>query len=290
MAIDLHIHTAASNDGELSPLEIIRLAKANSLQAIAITDHDTVDGVEAALCWGAKHGVEVIPGCEFSTGHQGTWLHVLGYFIDIQHPGIKNWCQMINAGRRNNVDSQIANLRAAGLYLDKAKVLADGLQPMPVSYSLAIFSDRRNDQHPLINQYRTQENGAIKFCLDWIATGRPYNAPLPIPQIQEVICLIRESGGVPVLAHPAATLGTDHDELLKALIKCGLAGIEAFTTWHTPEQEDHYDQFCRQNGVIATCGSDFHGKSKPRIRIGQVRNNPYAVVKQLKDLIPRPDH
>ncbi|MCP6769786.1 PHP domain-containing protein, partial [Klebsiella pneumoniae] len=78
---------------------------------------------------------------------------------------------------------------------------------------------------------------------------------------------------VPVLAHPAVTLGIDHNAIINDFLECGIAGVEAFTTWHTPEQRDHYSQFCQERGLLATCGSDFHGSSKPHIHIGQVCNN-----------------
>ena len=287
MAVDLHIHTAASGDGEFSSKEIIRMAAAKELQAVAITDHDSTDNVEEALYWGSKYGIEVIPGCEFSSGYQGKWLHVLGYFIDVRHPAIQQWCSTIQEDRRANVDMQIDKLREAGLYVEKEKVLEGGPQPMPVSYSIAVLDDRRNDDNSLVKQYKEQKNGAIKFCLDWLATGRPYNAPVSLPEVPEVIELILKSGGVPVLAHPAATLGVDHDEMIGSFLKLGLAGVEAFTTWHTQEQAEHYLAYCRKRGILATCGSDFHGKNKPQIQLGQVSHNTYEVVQELKALKKR---
>ncbi|MHC1746750.1 MAG: PHP domain-containing protein [Negativicutes bacterium] len=111
MSVDLHIHTVASGDGEFSPQEIIQLAKTNQLQAIAVTDHDTVHSVEEAIYWGNKYGIEVISGCEFSSIYKGKWLHVLGYFIDYNHSAVKQWCDRIQKGRLENVDAQIIKLR-----------------------------------------------------------------------------------------------------------------------------------------------------------------------------------
>lgn len=124
MAVDLHIHTAASGDGEFSAREIMQRAKEAQLEAVAITDHDTVDSVEEAVYWGKKAGLEVIPGCEFSTVYQDKWFHILGYFIDCQHSDIQAWCQMIEQARQDNVDAQIARLCEAGFYIEKDKVLA----------------------------------------------------------------------------------------------------------------------------------------------------------------------
>ena len=117
MAVDLHIHTVASGDGEFSAREIIERAQEVRLEAVAITDHDTVDSVEEAIFLGEKAGLEVIPGCEFSTVHQGKWFHILGYFIDYQHADIQAWCQMIELARQDIVEAQIAKLREAGFYI-----------------------------------------------------------------------------------------------------------------------------------------------------------------------------
>lgn len=284
MLVDLHIHTAASGDGEFSPEEIIQFAKSNQLKAIAITDHDSVDSIASALREGEKQGIEVIPGCEFSTRYKQTWLHVLGYFIDYTHPDIKVWYNQFEKGRSENIDVQIDKLRESGFYLDKKTVMESGTQPMPLAYSQAIFTDYRNNSNPVINQYRSQENYMVKFCMDWMASGRPCNAPIHLPNVTEAIRLIKKCGGVSVLAHPAATLGFEHDVVIDELLEFGLMGVEAFTTWHSKEQEDYYFQYCQRRGIIATCGSDFHGKTKPHIRLGQVRNNDYRVVEVLKSL------
>lgn len=286
MSVDLHIHTVASGDGEFSPCEIIQFAKEKQLQAIAITDHDTVDSVEEALYWGEQHGIEVIPGCEFSSIYKGKWLHVIGYFIDYNHPDIKLWCSEIERNRRENIDEQLAKLREAGFYLDKDQVLANGSQPMLVCYAKTIFQDSRNNDNKLVNEYRAKDNHIVKFCVDWLVNGRPYNAPQPIPEVKDVISLIVTCGGIPVLAHPAATLSMQDNAVLDELLALGIRGIEAFTTWHTDEQQEHFYKFCRSRGVLATCGSDFHGKTKPHINIGQIRNNTYEVVEKLKSLKP----
>ncbi len=284
MAVDLHIHTNASGDGEFSPKEIIRMAKENDLQTIAIADHDTVRSVEEAIYWGEQQGIEVIPACEFSAIYRGKWLHILGYLIDYKHPDIADWCSEIENGRWNIVDDQINKLREVGFYLEKDSVLATGSYPMPASYAKALFADPRNYHNPLLNQYRSQKNYIIRFSLDWLVTGRPYKVSQYIPDVKEVIRLVLRCGGVPVLAHPAATIRLEEEEIIDALLKMGLVGIEAFTTWHTREQEEYYYRYCQQKKILVTCGSDFHGRSKPDIRIGQVRNNGCDVVANLKQV------
>ncbi len=282
MAVDLHIHTTASSDGEFSPREIIEFAKANQLQAIALTDHDTVNGLEEGLFWGERYGLEVIPGCEISSSHKGKWLHILGYFIDYRRREITSLCDRLRDEWQQNIDAQIAKLREAGFYLEKDKVLEDSPLPMFNSYGTAIFADARNDRNQLINDYRSQENPVIRFCMDWIVPGRPYNAPQGTPEAEEVIDIISVIGGVPILAHPGATLHAEDDAVIDDLLRFGIAGLEVFCSYHKEDQEQYYLNYCREHELLVTCGSDFHGKLKPHVRMGQVKNNTYDVVERLK--------
>jgi predicted metal-dependent phosphoesterase TrpH len=282
MAVDLHLHTTASSDGEFSPREIVELAKANRLEAIALTDHDSVNGLEEGLYWGQKLGLEVIPGCEIASSHEGKWLHILGYFIDYRHPEIVLLCDRLQSSWENNIDAQIARLREAGFYLEKDKVLEDNPRPMFNAFGAAMFADPRNDRHQLLNEYRGRENYVIRFCMDWVAPGRPYNAPQGTPEATDVIKIIKDTGGVPILAHPGATLGPEDDALIDELLTSGLAGLEVFCSYHKEEQEEHYSRYCSERRILVTCGSDFHGKAKPHVKMGAVKNNTYGVLARLK--------
>ncbi|MBP2629623.1 MAG: hypothetical protein H6Q70_251 [Firmicutes bacterium] len=282
MAVDLHVHTIASSDGEFSPLKIVKLAHEYQLQAIAITDHDTIDSVGEAIYFGKEYNVEIIPGCEFSSIYKNRWLHILGYYIDYHNSDLISLCKKGETARANNVDAQIAKLREAGFYLEKEKVLENSSIPLPISFGKAIFLDSRNNSNQLIAKYRQEENGILTFCQEWLIYGRPYNAVQYFPKAEEVIKLILQCGGVPILAHPGASLQEGEDELINGLIKEGLAGIEVFTNWHNENQKKHYQRFCRDTDMIATAGSDFHGKLKPNISLGQIKNNGYDIVELLK--------
>jgi predicted metal-dependent phosphoesterase TrpH len=284
MAVDLHIHTVASGDGEFSPQAIISFAKEKELETIAITDHDSVESVEEAIYLGEKYGIEVIPACEFSSRYQDTWLHILGYFLDYKSPEISDWCAAIAKNRLDNVDAQIDKLQEAGLYIDKEAFLQDNPQPMPICYGKALFEDTRNKNNKLLEPYRDMDNRLVQFALDWLVSGQPYNVPQELPAVEDVINLIINNGGIPVLAHPAVTLGTRSDDAIDKFLSLGIQGIEASTSWHKQEEQDYYLQFCKERDVLATCGSDFHGRSKPHIALGQVENNSNDVVEQLKRL------
>ena len=184
----------------------------------------------------------------------------------------------------DNVDAQLDKLQEAGLYIDKEAFLKDNPQPMPICYGKALFEDARNKNNKLLEPYRNMDNRLVQFALDWLVSARPYNVPQELPSAEDVISLIINNGGIPVLAHPAVTLGTSSDDVISEFLSLGVQGIEASTSWHKQEEQDYYLQFCQQKNILATCGSDFHGSSKPHIALGQVENNSNDVVEQLKRL------
>ncbi|MPN39374.1 hypothetical protein SDC9_186902 [bioreactor metagenome] len=155
---------------------------------------------------------------------------------------------------------------------------------MPICYGKALFEDARNKNNKLLEPYRDMDNRLVQFALDWLVSGQPYNVPQELPTAEDVISLIINNGGIPVLAHPAVTLGTNSDDAISKFLGLGVKGIEASTSWHKQEEQDYYLQFCQQRDILATCGSDFHGSSKPHIALGQVENNSNDVVEQLKRL------
>ena len=261
MAVDLHIHTVASGDGEFSPQAIIRFAKEKELESIAITDHDSVESVEEAIYLGEKCGIEVIPACEFSSRYQDTWLHVLGYFLDYKSSEISDWCANIAKNRLDNVDVQIDKLQEAGLYLDKEEFLKNNPQPMPICYGRALFEDIRNKNNKLLEPYREMDNRLVQFALDWLVSGRPYNVPQELPAVEDVINLITSNGGIPVLAHPAVTLGTSSDDVISKFLSLGIQGIEASTSWHQKEEQDYYLKFCQEKNILKRFGKTLQGGS-----------------------------
>ena len=146
------------------------------------------------------------------------------------------------------------------------------------------FEDARNKNNKLLEPYREMDNRLVQFALDWLVSGQAYNVPQALPSAEDVISLIVNNGGIPVLAHPAVTLGTNSDDVISKFLSLGIQGIEASTSWHKKEEQDYYLQFCQEKNILATCGSDFHGRSKPNIALGQVENNSNEVVEQLKRL------
>ncbi|WP_434511878.1 PHP domain-containing protein [Desulfitobacterium sp. AusDCA] len=286
MGIDLHIHTNISSDGEFTAKEIGEMAKTVGLQAIAITDHDTVEGVEEGIYWGDKLGIEVIPGVEISAEYHGRWMHILGYFIDIQNQDLIRLGEKVREDRLQDVDRQIKTLQDNGFYLEKKKVLevATGDTPLYSAYSTAIFEDQRNQENPIIKSYLGIENYILRFCEDYMVRGKTAFIDQFIPDAVDVLSVIRQSGGIPILAHPGSGLGDEDDNLIDELLPHGLKGLEVITSRHNEAQEKHYLNYCQAKNLVYTCGSDFHGKLKPYIKLGQIHGNDYKILERLRKI------
>lgn len=284
MAIDLHIHTKASSDGEFSAQEIVEMAHKIGLEAIAITDHDTIAAVDEGLYWGRKYNLECIPGAEITTTQRGKYLHMLGYYINQHDKRLLDFLSLVEQERMKVVDKQISKIKEAGYSIEKDAVLEISRQqnPLPSIYAQALFEDIRNQDNPILAKYRDREKFVLDFTVDYLITGRDLNAPDYIPPAQEVVDIILSAGGVPVLAHPGATLTEEDEPVIQDLLEMGLVGLEAYSNWHTPEQQEYYADFCKKRDLLITCGSDFHGKMKPEIALGSVKNNTYQVVLDLQ--------
>lgn len=246
---DLHSHTTAS-DGTNAPAVNVRLAREAGLHGLAITDHDTVAGVEEAVAEGKRLGVTVIPGVEISTVADGRDIHVLGYYIDTVDPVFRQRLEQLRRTRDLRNEMILAKLAELGLPVTMDEVLEqsrkkpgkDETVGRPHIAAVLVGKGYVADMSEAFDRYLG--NGAAAYV----------NPPRSRPE--DAIDWIREAGGVPVIAHPGLY---GNDELVKRLIEYGAAGIEAYHSDHTPETEAHYAAMAEQYGLIATAGSDFHG-------------------------------
>jgi len=271
--VDLHTHTTAS-DGTYSPQESVKRAKEKGLQAFAITDHDTVEGVKLGVVAGEKWGIEVIPGIEISTVDSGHDIHVLGYYIDTEDEEFLTRISELRNVRNRRNEMIIANLVELGIPISldevtKKSKMAGGNIGRPHIAEVLI------------------EKGIVKsmdeaFQIYLGKTGKAYANP-PRISPEEAIRYIRDAGGVPVLAHPGLY---DNDPLVRRLIQNGLVGIEAYHTDHSIEQERYYEELANQFGLIKTAGSDFHGERNGVIFHGDIgsKYTTYDTVIQLREV------
>lgn len=278
--IDLHIHTTAS-DGVYSPVEIYEMAEKLGLSAIAITDHDTLEGVQELIqsnlpeCPGLLTGVEIStePPKEFAI--KGS-LHLLGYRVDPFNKELNNELLLLQKARENRNPSIVKQLREQGIDISMEKLTA--------------FAGDVQVGRAHIGRYLF-EKGYVKDIEDafktYLGNGKPgYVEKYRVP-IKTAIEKIKLAGGVPVLAHPGLIEGFSKDDfksLFKELKEYGLEGLEVYYSSHDQEMVGFLLEQCEKFGFIATGGSDFHGYKDEGLILGKGRNNldiPYSVYKTI---------
>lgn len=255
-AIDLHVHTTAS-DGTLTGGEAVSLAAASGLSAIAITDHDTVSGYAEAAQAGKKLGVEVIPGIEISTKYGGA-VHILGYYIDPDSEKLRPVLDWV-IHDRDARNRKMAELMAA-----------DGI---PVSYDemRARFGEVIGRPHFAEVLVELGLASGVQDAFDrYVEKGQKYWLPRNFLSIERSIEIIKEAGGVPVLAHPFQYKRDDAGlrELIEHCMAHGLRGIECRYTGYDAQMVGYLEQLADEYGLVKTGGSDFHGENKPHISLG----------------------
>lgn len=247
---DLHTHTRAS-DGMNSPTEQVRLAIEKGLAGLAITDHDTVAGIDEALRAGADYGVLIIPGIEISTVAEGKDIHVLGYFIDWQDERFQSRLLSLQAAREQRNQMILTKLRELGISIEESELKNNPDRPLRPGESIG----RPHIADVLIKKgYADNLQDAFER---YLGEGKPAYASVPRISPIEAIGWIREAGGAPVLAHPALY---NDDLLVQRILEQGKpTGIEVFHSDHGPEEEARYIDMAERYGLVPTGGSDYHG-------------------------------
>jgi 3',5'-nucleoside bisphosphate phosphatase len=246
---DLHTHTTAS-DGTGTPEENVRLAAEAGLKAVAITDHDTVGGIEEALEAGQRYGVQVVPGVEISTVRHGKDIHVLGYWLRHQDPQLLQRLAELREVRDRRNDMILQRLAELGISVTMQDVL-DSLKTVKKQDETI---GRPHIAEALVRKGYVRD---MQEAFDrYLASGAAAYVNPPRIDPATGIAWILEAGGVPVLAHPGLY---GQDELIGELAAVGLVGVEAFHSDHSPEQERHYEQLAARHGLLVTAGSDYHG-------------------------------
>ena len=273
--IDLHTHTTAS-DGSVSPPNLIRLARQQNLEALAITDHDTLEGYDEGQQAAADLGLELIAGIELSTrlepelveliqpwlgGRRLPSIHLLGYFLMDDPPAsFRTWIVGHQESRRKRNRDLVEKLRGFGfeITLEEVSRLGGKLTGRP---HFAEFLLRKG--------YVKNRQEAFDLYLADTAQAAVEREE---PGLLESIQMLRQSLAMPVLAHPVRLPVGDHPDalraLLEAVISAGLQGLEVWHSEHSAAQQALYKDLARSFGMEATGGSDFHGTHKPSIKLG----------------------
>jgi 3',5'-nucleoside bisphosphate phosphatase len=275
--IDLHIHTRMS-DGTLSPEEVVSQASQRGLRAIAVTDHDTVSGVIPAQAEAKRLGIEVISGVEISAQWPSGILHILGYFLRPDDVGLADSLDYLRKMRQERVPKIVSKLRSLNVFITVEEVARAAMGGVPGRPHIAAIM---------------VEKGHVRRIQDAFDRYLRKGAPAYVVKVklstEVAIRLIRQAGGVPVLAHPHSLGENDADRLdgiIKSLVDQGLEGIEAYYPQHAPRQTRMFLDAATRYGLVATGGTDFHGANKPHVHMGVFPGRgplPYSLVEDLRE-------
>lgn len=268
MLIDLHIHTEES-DGTYSPQGAVKAAKGYGLKAIAIADHDTIDGVEPAMAAGEALRVEVVPGVEINTDYGELEVHILGYYMDLAKREFLDLLAKLRQERIKRMEHFVKNLSSLGIDVELERVFE--------------IAGKGSVGRPHLGR-ALMEKGYVSSLREAFEKYLDRGSPAYVERYKfapvEAVRAIRDADGIPILAHPGLL---KRDDLIPSLVEEGLMGIEVFHSEHTPADIAHYMAMAKEMGLLMTGGSDCHGPGgKDRVRMGTVRV-PYILLERLKE-------
>lgn len=272
--IDLHTHSTVS-DGSDRPEAIPELARAAGCRAVALTDHDRLDGIEAAAGRARSLGVEFVPGCELSCEHPGT-MHVLVYFLEPGDGPLQSELGRLQTARETRNQRMAALMEQLGLPVTYDEILAE--------------AGGGGAGRPHIARILVRKGvvASIQEAFDvWLAKGRPAYLDKERLSPDAAIRLARGSGAVPVLAHPHSleVSGAALESTVAELAGYGLGGLEAIYGRYSPEDRAGLANLAARHGLVATGGSDHHGTFKPDLHVGVGTGDldvPDRVLEELK--------
>ncbi|MCU0770624.1 MAG: PHP domain-containing protein [Verrucomicrobia bacterium] len=266
MFADLHLHTYFS-DGTYSPEELVAHARDHGLSAIALTDHDTVEGCARAAQACLEAGIEFISGTELTADYKGTELHMLGYFLDVGNERLIQEISKCQATRQDRVREMVLRLNQQRVPLRAERVFA--------------IANCQSPGRPHVARALVQDGycASVDEAFErFLKRSRPAWVPKRRISAADAIGLIHQAGGLAVMAHPGLNRT---DDLIPPVVKAGLDGIECFHTKHSTATAERYLEIADRYNLLVTGGSDCHGMSKGRPLIGTIKL-PYQHVEVMK--------
>ena len=269
--IDLHVHTTAS-DGTMTPSEAVCHAKELGLSAVAVTDHDSCEGVPEAVAAGVDAGIEVVPGIEISVDYEGHGVHLLGYFIDPSSAAMEHLLDMVIAERKRRNRLMAEALRADGIDVR--------VEELRERYPDSVVG-RPHFAAALVELGLAE---SVKDAFDrYLSIGQKSFRPRQYIPLKEAFAVIRDAGGKAVLAHPLQ-YRLPEPELLKMISvmkDAGAVGMECLYFGYRPERMEYLQELAQRFDLCVTGGSDYHGSRKPEIEMG-TPFVPYRLLEELR--------
>lgn len=262
---DLHLHSRFS-DGTYAPDDLAVIGRQYGFSALALTDHDSVEGCAAAAVACEQGGIQFIPGTELTAETDGNEVHFIGYFIDVTDPGLLTALAKFQSVRQNRIREIVARINHLNIPLKAERVFA--------------LANCRSPGRPHVGRALVQDG----FCVNqdeafdrFLKKHRPAWVPKFKISAHDAIELIHQAGGLAVLAHPGLNR---NDDIIPDLVAAGMDGLECYHSKHPPVAVHRYLQLAKTYNLVVTGGSDCHGHSKGNPVVGHVKL-PYEHVEQL---------
>jgi predicted metal-dependent phosphoesterase TrpH len=286
--IDLHVHSDKSSDGDFTPGELVGFAREHGMRAISIADHDTVAAYPEAVEAGGRAGLEVIPSMEVTSVFAGREFHILLPFVDWTAPAVRRIVDKQTECRKVETGERVEKIRRLGfdLTMDEIEAKSNGAAVLGVKIAQILLENPANERRPALAPFYRPENRShapYLFYKEYFAEGRPAYVPKRFIGSLEVLAAAPEAGSAPVLAHPGAYFQRTTADDARLLAENGLAGLEVYNFYHTGEQTAFYRDLAEELGLVATAGSDFHGRIKPHVAFGALAEGDYGMVERLRE-------
>lgn len=285
--VDFHVHSNRSCDGDFAPADLIRLAREKGFRAISIADHDSVAAYPEAVEEGGAGCVEVIPSIELTTMFGKREFHLLLPFVDWGSAALASIIESQTRCRKEEAEERIGRLRKIGFSIgwDDVRAKTNGAPPLGVKIAQILLEKPENRKNPALSLFYRPENTPFApylFYKDYFTEGKAAYVPKNYVALDEVLALAPETGGVPVLSHPGAYFQQTTEEDARTLKDQGLQGLEVYTSYHKASQVKEYESMAEELDLVPTAGSDFHGRIKPHVVFGDLREGRYWMVEKLR--------
>ena len=275
--IDLHMHSTYSDDGEFSPAELVRRCKEAGITVMSITDHNSARGNKEAREAAEKSQIHYISGIEIDCTFDGINLHLLGYGIEDESPDFRELEKNYITQEKHVSYERLKLTNQMGFRLTEQELngvsnITEGINTWSGEvFAEVLLEDPRYKKEELLLPYREggarSDNPYVNFYWDYYAQGKPCYVKVEFPSLEEAIALIKDNGGKAVLAHPGNNL-KGRLEWFEKIVSSGIDGVEVFCSYHDDKAADYFYEQALRYHLIVTCGSDYHGKTKPAVKLG----------------------
>lgn len=255
--IDLHIHSVYS-EGALSCPQLLGLARKNRMAVLSLTDHNVVDGLPEIVTLAKQYKIKIITGVEIYSRHKNKGLHILGYNFPLGQTALSQSLSELQQDHLEKVKQSINALKKQGFIIDQEEIFKNQSRYLGVVHILRELEKYPENSEKMNREIQPQQNNFFGKIYHYFGAGQPAFLPQSELPATKNIDIIKQSGGIAILAHPGQQLTFEEDKIILDLIKNGLNGLEVLSPYHNWHQIEHYQKMALENHLAITGGSDFH--------------------------------